>query len=576
VPLELTFDSGTVPEEISGTTGGIVDRADAVGGTAKALRFLDIDDNEETYFELSAFAAPGDSLTVRYEVSSENNYDFFRILIDGTDVLEPGEPGVSGDGDGWQEFTTALDPGSHTIRFLYTKDSSADDGEDTAFISSITYPAPVGVLGSLTSQATGNFKLTVRYWQVLLQGSTTAQPDIGDGTWLVSEIAEMEFRETVGGAAIPLVGGTTFPPYKEDPIWSTVFDQYDISVIGGHGTDKAFDGNPATTLRTVGNRYCIGYTFASPVHVAEIAITAGSTLYDSYEAFQLQWSEDGYRGSNGSFKNADTFEDQVVANLWGQVEWGAYETRTISWADQDEIFGQPSVGTFASEESNLNPAGGLVLQLHSAGVDCWVKAVIVHNWTARGDVHARGVLYAVDAPNYPKPGLLVGASVERTSLPSGWTRYEFDPPVFVDQAVLIGVHADVVLTGGPGPGVNFNDTFDVTSTYGEDPVADLSGATAVLHGRQLSAYAVYTLTEPPGATPDEITGNAANALGVLTGSASGTASLPPITGTASLALADLTGTASGSRELPNTFSQRIALMGTKRPTKSLNATWVPR
>lgn len=572
MPLELTFDSGTLPEEITGTTGGIVNRADAVGGTAKALRFLDIDDNEETFFELSAFATVADdNLTVRYEVSSENNYDFFRILVDGVDVLEPGEPGVSGEGDGWQEFTTTLDPGSHTIRFLYTKDSSADDGDDTAYVSLISYPPTVGVLGTLTSQATGTFKLTVRYWQVFLQGYTTGHME-ADGNWLISEMAEIEFRSEVGGAAIATVGGTTFPPYVEDPLPGHVFAPYEISVIGGHGVDKAFDGNPATTLRGVNNHFAIGYVFPTAVHVAEVAITSGSTAFNAYDAFSLEWSLDGTRSGNGGFYDPVTFEDNVLSNLWGQVEWGAFETRTITLDDRDKIFGQPSVSTGTGEDIALQAAGGMVMQFHSFDGG-WVKAVIIHHQGVQTGVRARAVLYAVNNDDYPKPGVLIGASVERTSVSGGYCRYEFDPPVQVPSGLLIGLHADTVMRGGHATSTNSGSTFKVAASYGDDPIADLSGQTTTLHGYQLGAYAVYTDEEPPA---DEITGTATNALGALTGSASGTASLAPITGTAAATLGLLASSATGTATAPNTFVQRIPLMGTMRPTKSLNATWVPR
>lgn len=133
-----TFDAGTIPSEFTWTngTGSIVSRADATAGTTNALRFATITGSQTTKFSFPANATlTTNTLTIRYETSSESLCDYFRVWIDGVEVYTD-----SGTGSGFEQYSTTLAPGAHTIELRYTKDGSVDTGSDTTWISKIVYP----------------------------------------------------------------------------------------------------------------------------------------------------------------------------------------------------------------------------------------------------------------------------------------------------------------------------------------------------------------------------------------------------------------------------------------------------
>ena len=63
-----------------------------------------------------------------YSVSSEDNYDFLRIKIDGTEIMK-----TSGEVD-WSYFRYTVTPGNHTVTFEYYKDGSVNKYLDQCFI----------------------------------------------------------------------------------------------------------------------------------------------------------------------------------------------------------------------------------------------------------------------------------------------------------------------------------------------------------------------------------------------------------------------------------------------------------
>jgi hypothetical protein len=177
------FQAGTVPSEFvwAGTTatpGTIVSKPDAVGGMTLALRFPDINDSQESYFELAVWAtATNNQFKVRYASDSEDGYDYFRLYIDGVMVAE-----VSGEASPWLEYSATLIPGDYTMKFRFSKDSSVSDGEDTAWISTLTYPygefvitgIGLSTLQRLTSAGAGAVSPR-RVRRVALNGSTQAR-----------------------------------------------------------------------------------------------------------------------------------------------------------------------------------------------------------------------------------------------------------------------------------------------------------------------------------------------------------------------------------------------------------------
>jgi hypothetical protein len=87
-------------------------------------------------------------LGIEYFLSSENNYDKGRILLDGTIIFNASGNGTNktiltsayGNGisvDTWATFNLSIPSGSHTLKIEYSKDSSASVGKDIFAIGKI-------------------------------------------------------------------------------------------------------------------------------------------------------------------------------------------------------------------------------------------------------------------------------------------------------------------------------------------------------------------------------------------------------------------------------------------------------
>jgi hypothetical protein len=589
LPSTITFDGGTISDDLywGGTTttpGSVVDRADAGGGTAKALQYPDINDDEETFFEMFVIAAPGDdTLTVRYEVSSEENYDYFRITVDGTDVLEPGEPGVSGDGVGWQEFTTTLSHGSRTLHFSYSKDSSADEGSDTTWISSITVPpiAPKPSVGAstledLTSDGSGTtpYDPNFRLWRV----------NMSEG----SIITEIEFRETFGGADLT------------DTLAGTAFSINEF--YGPETADLAFDNN--TTVAT------LDYTWQSVLSFGYVGFNFDHGPDDVTQVLiNAPWAGNAPRNFTIERKRPEDFVWEIMASVEGECEWysSGDNPRTYDLTGPDRRYETHlgRSGFIFSALRDFCDKNYVTVSLHSNSVDDMsiTKLVLLpyqsHPYTAyplppTSDLFKiKGVIYAADGVG-GKPGTLLATTIERTRtqysaniyLAGDWFDLLFAAPVFLPRgSYWLGVHVGGDQRMYTVQTSNFGTTYTAPATYLSGTPASWPGGEATILN-QPPLYAVYPVSRgyptlesavsvATGLVGEgDITGTASNSLALLTSSASGTVS-PPITGLAVTLLEALTSTAQATRLRPG-FRQRVSLMGTLRPTKSLNATWVPK
>ncbi|MEO8352362.1 MAG: lamin tail domain-containing protein, partial [Chthoniobacteraceae bacterium] len=121
----------------------------------------DINDNQGTYIETKV-AGPGD-MTFWWSVSSERNFDFLRVNIDGNELAS-----ISGSVD-WQQRQITIPPGNHTVRWIYDKDGSVSSGADTGWLDEVVLSAPDTDIdglpddwertyfGGLTRDGTGDF-----------------------------------------------------------------------------------------------------------------------------------------------------------------------------------------------------------------------------------------------------------------------------------------------------------------------------------------------------------------------------------------------------------------------------------
>ena len=94
-----------------------------------------IQDGETTSLFITVVVGTESEISFFYKVSSESNYDKLHFLIDGTE-----KNNWSGD-ISWTQATYTLTPGTHELRWEYTKDVSLSTGYDCAWIDNVVFPA---------------------------------------------------------------------------------------------------------------------------------------------------------------------------------------------------------------------------------------------------------------------------------------------------------------------------------------------------------------------------------------------------------------------------------------------------
>ena len=92
-----------------------------------------IDDNEITALELTLDCVAGE-INFYYKVSSELGCDRLEFYIDGNR-----ERRWSGEAD-WTQVSFPVAAGKRTFEWVYSKDGSASDGSDTAWVDDTVFP----------------------------------------------------------------------------------------------------------------------------------------------------------------------------------------------------------------------------------------------------------------------------------------------------------------------------------------------------------------------------------------------------------------------------------------------------
>jgi hypothetical protein len=133
-----SFESGdftSVDWEMDSSYPWIIDSTSANTGSFSA-RSANISHNETTTLTIKVNNMLRDSVSFHYKVSTENNYDFFRFYIDGTQKIK--ESGTSNTEWNYKKYT--LTAGEHILKWEYSKDQSQSSGEDCVRIDDIKLP----------------------------------------------------------------------------------------------------------------------------------------------------------------------------------------------------------------------------------------------------------------------------------------------------------------------------------------------------------------------------------------------------------------------------------------------------
>lgn len=146
-PLDLTasLDGAGLSWTVGGTAGWYGQNATTHDNT-DAAQSADVNDDQESWMETTV-TGPG-TLTYWWKVSSENNYDFLRFYIDGTE--QTGR--ISGTVD-WTQKSVAIAAGSHVLRWRYTKDGSDTAGADAGWVDEVSFTAGSNTYSTWRSSA---------------------------------------------------------------------------------------------------------------------------------------------------------------------------------------------------------------------------------------------------------------------------------------------------------------------------------------------------------------------------------------------------------------------------------------
>ena len=132
LPLGISLDTHPGRSWNSGGSQSWFGQSSITCDGVDAAQNGDINHSQESWIE-TPVTGPG-TLTFRWKVSSEANYDFLRFNIDG--VEQAGR--ISGSVD-WTLKTFNIASGNHVLRWRYTKDSTADGGADTGWLDQVSF-----------------------------------------------------------------------------------------------------------------------------------------------------------------------------------------------------------------------------------------------------------------------------------------------------------------------------------------------------------------------------------------------------------------------------------------------------
>lgn len=133
------FESSLAPFTSSGTAWTRVTSGQRTGsGAARAGAITHSQTTSmSTTFTLDATR----TISLWYRVSSESGFDYFRIIVDGTQQAQ-----YSGT-VAWTQWTMSLGAGSHTLELRYVKDGTVSSGDDTVWVDDVDLAWPAASTG---------------------------------------------------------------------------------------------------------------------------------------------------------------------------------------------------------------------------------------------------------------------------------------------------------------------------------------------------------------------------------------------------------------------------------------------
>jgi hypothetical protein len=217
--LHLTGNSTVSPTTLEGAvdntglvfnTGGfrpwqIEENAAHHNGSAARSGLIAGDHNQVSWLETTV-VGPG-TISFRWQVSSEANYDYLRFLINNAQQDQ-----IHGTVN-WTNRSFTLPAGTHTVRWQYGKDGSVDAGADAGWVDRIIWTGNLPSWTLLVDAVDPDSGALVTF---PFPGGSIGVPSLGDATPYPSGVTVGGIPHPVVGARVQWDGWTHNRPYELD------------------------------------------------------------------------------------------------------------------------------------------------------------------------------------------------------------------------------------------------------------------------------------------------------------------------------------------------------------------------
>lgn len=154
-----------------------------------------IADNQRSQLEATILGPA--NLSFWWKVDSEQNYDFLSFELDNAAVatLAP----ISGTVN-WEQKTVAIPAGTHTIRWVYTKDSSAASGADAGYVDQVVLtkltPGEAGEPGPKLEYTLSGTKLRITWPEPAARFTLQSATSLQANSW--TDVSENDISKEEG------------------------------------------------------------------------------------------------------------------------------------------------------------------------------------------------------------------------------------------------------------------------------------------------------------------------------------------------------------------------------------------
>lgn len=319
-PLNENFESNSLGTlTTSGSQNWYVQSAQVGAGTYAAASGSITHSQQSNLTATVTLTAPA-VLTFKYRVSSENNYDYLRFLVNGTQTSQ-----WTGS-IGWGTYTYNLPAGTHTLVWRYIKDGSQSSGEDKGYIDDIyiagtTSGSVLRIVDGgqatgkvLTSDANGN-----ALWQTLTNSSIPNLPQIITIGGLTIPSCNSYNVNSTGNFTKTIFGTNTTITWK---ILQKQTATTSITATTPSGTAQVASG-PA-----LAERLQIEYTFNPPLPFTPNTIMFSVNNTTSLpDVFALNYASKSTNSIIVNIARTDSFGNYSASPCWaGQFYFDAFIT----------------------------------------------------------------------------------------------------------------------------------------------------------------------------------------------------------------------------------------------------------